>query len=78
MPPAYSTFQPLLYSADLILPLVDLQQENDWSPMVLQSDGRSSLWGGICVRWLMWLEILFGWGMSLLLVAVLGNLVKKD
>ncbi len=78
VPPAYTTFQPLIYSADLILPLVDLQQENEWAPMVVQSDGRSSLWGGICVRWLMWIEILFGWGMSLLLVAVLGNLVKKD
>ncbi len=29
-------------------------------------------------RWLMWFEILFGWAMSLMLVAVLGRLVKKD
>ncbi len=29
-------------------------------------------------RFYMWFEILFGWAMSLLLVAVLGNLVRKD
>jgi hypothetical protein len=78
VPPAYTTFQPYSYSLDLILPLVDLQQEKDWAPMVVQADGLTPLEGGIWLRRLVWLEILFGWGMSLLLVAVIGNLVKKD
>jgi len=30
----YTTFQPWLYSLDLILPLVDLQQDKDWSPII--------------------------------------------
>lgn len=76
MPDEYTTFTPLAYSADLILPLVDLQQETDWAPVV----GLSGVtyWPGVTMRWLMWFEILFGWMASLLLVASLTNLIKKD
>jgi hypothetical protein len=78
MPPEYTTFQPFLYSLDLLLPLVDLQQDKDWSPIVMQTDGKTRMWAGEFVRAVMWFEILFGWIASVLLVAVLGNLVKKD
>jgi hypothetical protein len=57
---------------------VDLQQERDWAPIVMKDDGVTTIWGGAITRWFMWFEILFGWAASLLLVAVLGNLVKKD
>lgn len=77
MPAEYTTFQPLMYSLDLILPLVDLQQETDWAPIVEDPPGKT-LWPGTLLRWLMWFEILFGWAMSLMLVAVLGKLVNKD
>lgn len=76
-PPEYTTFQPFLYSLDLILPLVDLHQETDWAPIVANPAGET-LWWGRALRWLMWLEILFGWATSLTLVAVLGRLVDKD
>lgn len=77
MPPEYTTFQPLLYSLDLILPLVDLQQEADWAPIVQSAQG-DTLGYGTFLRWLMWFEILFGWTASLMLVAILGRLVDKD
>ena len=77
MPAEYTTFQPLLYSLDLILPLVDLQQDTDWAPIVEDPPG-TNLGYGVFLRWLMWFEILFGWAMSLMLVAVLGRLVEKD
>ena len=77
MPPEYSIFQPLVYSADIILPLVDLQQEADWSPIVENSHG-DTLGYGTFLRWLMWFEILFGWVASLMLVAILGRLVDRD
>ncbi len=77
MPPEYTTFQPFLYSLDLILPLVDLQQDSDWAPIVSNAKGET-LWAGHVLRWLMWFEILFGWMASLTLVAVLGRLVDKD
>ncbi|PTS75302.1 hypothetical protein DBR17_16025 [Sphingomonas sp. HMWF008] len=76
-PPEYTTFQPFLYSLDLILPLVDLHQENDWAPLVVNPAGEI-LWWGRALRWMMWFEILFGWVASLTLVAVLGRLVDKD
>jgi hypothetical protein len=78
LPQEYTTFSSWWYSADLILPLVDLQQERDWAPIVMKDNGVTTIWPGVLFRWLMWFEILFGWAASLLLVAVLGNLVKKD
>ena len=78
LPQEYTTFSPYLYSLDLVLPLVDLQQDRDWAPIVMGDDGRTFIWPGVFIRFVMWFEILFGWAMSLLLVAVLGNLVKKD
>ncbi|UAB78189.1 pentapeptide repeat-containing protein [Erythrobacter sp. SCSIO 43205] len=77
VPPEHSTFQPMLYSLDLILPLVDLHQESDWQPIVVKEDGET-VWAGWWLRALMWFEILFGWFGSLMLVAILGRLVEKD
>lgn len=34
LPAEYTTFDALLYSLDLILPLVELQQDKDWAPMI--------------------------------------------
>ncbi len=76
-PPEYSSFQPLAYSLDLILPVVNLAQENDWGPIVSTTDGIT-LWPGWWLRALGWFEILFGWGTTLMLAAVLSNMVKKD
>ena len=76
LPNEYTTFNAFVYSLDLILPLVDLQQDKDWSPMVLSTDPWIS--PRPLIRFAMWFEILFGWMASLLLAAVLGNLVKKD
>ncbi len=78
LPQTYTTYSPFAYSLDLILPLVDLQQDKDWSPIVMKPDATTIIWLGVWYRFLMWFEILFGWMASLLLVAVLGNLVKKD
>ena len=35
-PYEYTTFNSWIYSLDLILPIIDLQQEHDWSPMIMQ------------------------------------------
>jgi hypothetical protein len=78
LPKEYTTFSPWLYSLDVILPLVDLQQEKSWSPLVIEDDAKTWIWRGVITRWVMWFEILFGWGASLLLAAVLGNLPKRD
>jgi hypothetical protein len=77
MPPEYTTMWPWVYSLDLLLPLVNLQQDVDWAPIVINGKGEQ-LVGGYLLRALLWFEILFGWAASLILVAVLGRLVEKD
>jgi len=82
LPEEYTGFSPLAYSLDLILPLVDLQQEHDWVPMIPTPKDtwpcELSMW---CLkhftRFVVWLEILFGWVSSLLLVAVVSGLTKR-
>ncbi|MDP1771105.1 MAG: hypothetical protein Q8L15_02390 [Methylobacter sp.] len=78
----YTGFSPLAYSLDLILPLVGLQQEHDWAPMIptpkntwideLKAHSLKHV-----TRLVVWFEILFGWMSSLLLVAVVSGLTKR-
>jgi len=77
VPPEYSTFQPVAYSLDLIIPLVDLHQEADWGPIVVDDNGRTLGWGQ-AIRLLVWIEILFGWFASLMFVAIVTRLVDRD
>ena len=76
LPDEYTTFSPLYYSLDVILPVIDLQQEADWAPVVTENAKQKR--PGVLLRWLMWFEILAGWLGSLLLIAIFTNLVKKD
>lgn len=78
----YTGFSPLLYSLDVVLPLVDLQQQKDWGPLIPtpHSDWKSELsevsWKH-ATRWIIWFETLFGWLSSLLLVAIVSGLTKR-
>ncbi|MFD2781317.1 hypothetical protein ACFS32_09530 [Novosphingobium pokkalii] len=76
-PPEYTSFQAFFYSLDLILPVVNLGQDGDWAPMVVDAKG-DTLWWGEALRGLIIIEILFGWGLTLLIAAVMTNLIKKD
>ncbi len=77
--PDYANFVPLIYSADVLLPVVDLGYKDEWQPVVRTPppDSRPLFWGRM-LRFLYWFEIAFGWVAGLLLVGVLGNLIKKD
>jgi hypothetical protein len=66
-----------MYSADLILPFLDLQQERYWTPIVADRAGRP-LGRGRLLRGLMWMEILFGWGVVGYLVSLIGNLASRE
>ena len=79
----YTTFSPLVYSLDLILPLVDLQQDRDWAPIIPTPKEKwhaelGHLTLNHWTRFAVWFEILFGWIASLLLVAVLSGLTNRD
>ena len=81
LPSEYTTFNAWVYSLDLILPLVDLQQDSQWAPSATYTDAGGvtrNLWGGMIARFIMWFEILFGWFASLMFVAIAGRLVEKD
>lgn len=78
----YTGFSPLAYSLDVILPLVDLQQQKDWGPMIPTPQAHP--WDefrerGIkhLTRLVLWFETLFGWVASLLLVAIVSGLTKR-
>jgi len=77
LPAEYSTFHPVAYSLDIVLPLVDLRQERDWAPRVSDGNGNTLLLGHI-VRFWEWVQIIAGWGLSLLLVAAVSGVVRRD
>ncbi len=78
----YTGFSPLAYSLDVLLPLVDLQQQKDWGPII--PTPKSSWWRelfapswGHAARLVVWFQTLFGWVASLLLVAIVSGLTKR-
>lgn len=83
LPEEYTGFSPLAYSLDVLLPLVSLDQEKDWAPLIPTPE--SSWWKEWLTNWtfkhftrlVVWFEVLFGWISSLLLVAVFSGLTKR-
>jgi hypothetical protein len=65
------------YSAEVLLPVISLGSKADWEPSLSTRDGEPLYWG-----WLLfvvyWIEIAFGWLAGLMLVAAIGNLVKRE
>lgn len=80
----YATFSPLAFSLDLLLPLVDLGQEKTWGAYVPTPNENPMSeffcnfhWGHVA-RILIWLETLFGWLSSLLLVAIVSGFSRRN
>lgn len=65
------------FSAEVLIPVVSLGQKGEWRPRVSDEAGRVLYWGWV-VRTVYWFEIFFGWLASLLLIAAVGNLIKKE
>jgi hypothetical protein len=79
----YPQFNPWVYSFNVLLPVVDLQQERSWGPM--QKAVRFDLARGYAVSVPAWgtsaivlAELVFGWVASLLAVAAFSGLVKTE
>ncbi len=78
----YPQFNPWVYSFNVILPVVDLEQEKSWVPMqrevAVTAGGVSFMvpeWG---TNALVLAELVFGWVASLLAVAAFSGLVKTE
>ncbi|MEO0914436.1 MAG: hypothetical protein AAFY59_15855, partial [Pseudomonadota bacterium] len=67
--PAFNTF---FYSADVLVPLVHLELQEYWLP------DEDKGWLGPLARFVHWLQIIAGWGLSLLAVAGFSGLVRND
>lgn len=68
---AYPRFNPLIYSADTLLPIVSLEMQSYWIP-----DDRKPI--GNAARLYLWLHIAAGWALTLLAVAGFSGLIKTD
>ncbi|ARE39803.1 hypothetical protein RGUI_1662 [Rhodovulum sp. P5] len=69
---SYPRFNPWVYSADTLLPIVDLEMQGFWIP----DETASALGRG--ARYFLWAQIALGWALSLLAVAGFSGLVKTD
>lgn len=74
----YTTFHPYWYSLDILLPIVDLKMENDWSVAIPSPNGSFFETFNYCVRLVVWLETILGWILGLMLVAILSGLAKNE
>ena len=67
----YPDFQPLIYSIDVALPIVDLQQERYYMPK-----SKSQLGG---LYWIInWFEVLAGWFLASMGIAGATGIIRKD
>jgi hypothetical protein len=64
-------FDPVAYSVDVFLPIVDLHQEEAWEP-----DPASV--NGIAVQYYLYFHILAGWFFTTLAVAAVTGLVRNE
>jgi hypothetical protein len=61
----HPAFQPVIYALDVLLPVVDLNQQEFWIPQGL-------------ARWFAWASILAGWLLATAIVAAVTGAVKRD
>ncbi len=78
----YPTFQAFIYSADVFIPLVNLEQTDYWQPNAFRGARWPVNWryffscGGAVIAWYDF-EVLAGWLFTTLLVAGLGELIRR-
>ena len=79
----FPSFSPLAYSLDVLLPVVNLRQEDNWTPIVPSPKG--DVWSDATawttahsIRLVIWFETIFGWIASLLLVATVSGFARRN
>lgn len=78
IPSEYSTFNALIYSIDVAVPVVNFRMQDDWSPRVVDWRSGETDWSGWWVRSWEWLQVGFGWAFSLLFVSAIGGIIRRD
>lgn len=83
VPDSYPAFDPLLYSLDVLLPVVDLHQEAYWTVNAnrtcdpFSKPARQEYMCGLAARNYEAVHLLVGWALSTLLVVGFTGLVRK-
>jgi hypothetical protein len=80
LPEGYQTFNPLVYSVDSFLPIIDLHQESKWLPKPNQKCTilGKEIAGGKYLRIYLWFHIIIGWALTTLTVAGFTGVIRKD
>lgn len=78
----YPTFNPLIYSVDAFIPILDFQQQKYWLPnatkeIEISHNSFKLKILGSCLRWYLWVHITFGWVFTSLWVASFTGLVRR-
>ena len=73
----YPNFNPVVYSLDMFVPLVDLRQATYWLPSAYEGEKEKMPIEVRLLRFYMWFHILAGWVLTSLLVVGLSGLVKR-
>lgn len=81
----YPLFNPIVYSFDLIVPVLTTQQTKDWAPLTSKPSSagdngvRREYWPLGIIFWaLAGIESLIGWIVGIWLVAIASGLVRRD
>ncbi|MEO5698393.1 MAG: hypothetical protein ABIQ60_14805 [Burkholderiaceae bacterium] len=79
LPKTAPRFQPFIYSIEMLVPLIDLQQRRHWAPVRNATAGDVEQWTGVSpLLALTWFEGLCGWIVTLTLFAMLTGLTDRD
>jgi hypothetical protein len=71
--PTATRFNPVVYSLDSLIPVINFHQEENWLPT-----GKGTSLGGKLVLGYLWAQIALGWVLTTLGALSLTNLVRKD
>jgi hypothetical protein len=75
---SYRVFQPLAYSLDVFLPIIDLGQASQWSPREnVEWHPFGLKTSGFIVQVYLWIHIVLGWVVSSLAVVAFTGLVRR-
>jgi len=78
----YPEFQAVIYSIDVLVPIIDLHQSKYWLPnlnngkVIFECKGYEILTGGILLLY-MWFHIIMGWILTTLLLGGLTGLIRR-
>ncbi len=68
----WETFNAFAYAADLVIPIVNLGQEDAWAPSTSRSDWGRAAW------WMRWFAKAIGWIVTALGAAAITGVIRND